>query len=530
MHEIVVYRTHVEITNYKKGDCPYIEKKHSVKRMITQKYFQMEPKGMEYDAQRRVLMLPRGVDIERLKWTLGDDTTVRILTEFDALENMTTKLNIKYTPRDEDQKAAIKFIMGLDEYAYTSHYSMISLNLNTGKGKSYCAIASMALKNMRTVIITDTNGCLEQWGSYFQQYTDISPNEICLLDPSNIHRFIKSGKRYSVYLILHATLRAYANRYGWQGVTELFNFMRVGAKIFDEAHLDMDNMFKIDCYTNTFFNLYITATPNRSNYEEDKIFQEYFTGVPMIDLFHEDVDPHTMYAAIKYSSNPSAYDISKCRNNYGLDRHGYADYVVQKEEFRCLLHILIQQALSKPGKSLWYIGTNNAIWVVRDWIYDNYPELVTSIGVFNGQIPKEERREELDKKIILTNTKSAGVALDISGLVECVILAEPFKSRVLAQQTFGRTRADGTIYKELVDRGFRDILKYYNFKRPTFNKYATKCAEIALTDHELKERAKAILLERIHLYCPFSFVDPRTGEFVKKYRTPIYTDDDLIVK
>lgn len=524
MHEIRVFRTHVEITNYRLGDYTYIERQHSIYDKVYHRFY---PKGMHYDADQKILMLPKGVEIDKIKYALGDEAIVRFIPEPDPHDMIDRPLNIKYTPRDEDQKQAIKFIMGMDPYQYTANYAMLSLNLNTGKGKTYCTIASVALRNQRCAIITDTNGCLEQWYNFFQEYTDIDPSEICWVGPNNVRKLINSPKRYSVYLALHSTLRAYANRVGWIGVGNLIKSWGIGIKIYDEAHLDMDNMFKIDCYTNTNLSLYLTATPNRSSYEEDKIFQEHFKGVPMIDLFHYETDPHAKYASLRFNSRPTAAQISACKNAYGLNRMKYVDYLVEQPAFHQLLHILVKQATSKPGKSLWYVGTNNGIAVVFNWLMENYPELALSVGVFNGEIPKEERRSQLDKKIILTNTKSSGAAIDIPGLVEVVNLAEPFKSRVLAQQTFGRLRAPNTIYKDVVDLGFVQTRSYYNFKKPVFAKYATDCLEVRISDQELIDRAKKVLLERKDLYMPFDVPDPRPGhegEYIKKEK---YTDEEI---
>ena len=531
MRSIDVYRTHVELTDYSLGQLPYIEKQHSIYDKVYHKFF---PKGMLYDKNRRALMLPRGVNIDKMKW-LMEDMPINIVNSNDPYESMDRKLNIKYTPRDDDQKEAIKFIMGMDKYYYTRENSMLSLNLNTGKGKTYCTIAAIALRGLRTIIITDTTGCLEQWYNFFREYTDIDESEICWITPNNIRRLEANCQthRHSIYLALHSTIRAYSNRMGWEGVSSLFKAMKVGIKVYDESHLDLDNMFCIDCYTNTFLSLYLTATPNRSSYEEDKIFQEHFNGVPMIDLFHQDSDPHTKYAGIKFNSHPTAYDISDCKNAYGLDRMGYVNYLVQQPHFHYMLHVLIQQTMNKPGKSLWYIGTNNAIAVVFDWLITNYPELTGCIGVFNGEIPKDQRRAQLDKKIILTNTKSSGAAIDISGLVEVICLAEPFKSRVLAQQTFGRCRAENTIYKDIVDVGFPQTKAFYNHKKPVFTKYATECVEVRMEDKNLIERAKRILLDRMGLYTPICIEDPRpghSGEFPMKYRTPIFVEEDFTME
>ena len=106
-------------------------------------------------------------------------------------------------------------------------------------------------------------------------------------------------------------------------------------------------------------------------------------------------------------------------------------------------------------------------------------------------------------------------------------MAEPFKSRVLAQQTFGRLRAPNTIYKDVVDLGFVQTRSYYNFKKPVFAKYATDCLEVRISDQELIDRAKKVLLERKDLYMPFDVPDPRPGhegEYIKKEK---YTDEEI---
>ena len=157
---------------------------------------------------------------------------------------------------------------------------------------------------------------------------------------------------------------------------------------------------------------------------------------------------------------------------------------------------------------------------------ENYPELALSVGVYNGEIPKEERKSQLDKKIILTNTKSSGAALDIQGLTQVINLAEPFKSRVMAQQTFGRLRGAG-IYKDIVDLGFVQTRAYYNFKKPVFSKYATDCLEVRLNDEELLNRAKQVLLDRKDLYMPFDVPDPRPGHEGEYLRKGKYTEEEI---
>ena len=101
--------------------------------------------------------------------------------------------------------------------------------------------------------------------------------------------------------------------------------------------------------------------------------------------------------------------------------------------------------------------------------------------------------------------------MDIKNLVGVVNLAEPFKSRVLAQQSFGRTRDKNTIYKDIVDLGFKQTRAYYNFKKPVFSKYATSCKEVILRDNELKKLVDEIKARRASYIYPITIEDDRKG-------------------
>ena len=162
-------------------------------------------------------------------------------------------------------------------------------------------------------------------------------------------------------------------------------------------------------------------------------------------------------------------------------------------------------ALKKPGKHLFYIGTNDAILYVRDLIYQTFPELINQVGIYTSITPANQKPYELNKKIILSTTKSAGAAMDIKGLVETVNLAEPFKSKVLAQQTFGRTRDKDTVYKDIVDTGFFYTKKFYEFKKPVFKKYATDCVEVNMPPSTMESKINSITNERANLIQPMEF-------------------------
>lgn len=137
------------------------------------------------------------------------------------------------------------------------------------------------------------------------------------------------------------------------------------------------------------------------------------------------------------------------------------------------------------GRALFYIGTNSAITKVKERILMHYPELYNDIGIYTSVNTAAGKLVAKTKRFILTTTKSAGAGEDIAHLKYSVVLAEPFKSEVLTRQTLGRTRDKDTTYIELVDVGFKQIVAYYNSKKPIFAKYATKCSNMSVDNGKL---------------------------------------------
>lgn len=509
-NKIIVKHSSIVINDYTLGDYDKLEKIFSVYDKICHKHFS---KGMEYIEEEKKLILPRGIDIYYLEKIFNTKATLDI--KHDPMDEI-GEVMIKYLPRDNVQREALDFMIGIsNKYINNKQKSQLSVNLPTGKGKSYCSIATISFSRLRTAIITSSLNWLEQWKDYILEYTDIKPREILFLSGSASVNTLLNKKditQYKIILVSIATIRSYGDSNGWDKVTELFKYMKVGYKFYDEAHLNFDTMCKIDFYTNTYKTYYVTATPARSNEDENRIFQLYFKNIPSIDLFNHENDPHTKYISIRYNSHPTPQEITKCKNQYGLDRNKYTDYITTKENYYKVLSLILNIVLKVEGKTLIYIGTTKAIMKTKEWIISTFPELWDQVGVYTSKV-KENKEAQLEKRIILSTTKSCGAAMDIKDLKNTVVLAEPFKSEILAVQTLGRTRADNTFYFEVVDEGFIQIRKFYEYKKPIFEKYALSTAEINFKkQNDLDFAYNNICLERQMKYkkCIFKFTTRTT--------------------
>lgn len=491
MSKIIVKNTCIKITDYEFGSHPDLEKYFLMFNPTNHQYYYQ---GLFYDTENRTLYLPRGIDVYFVEKIMEQKAIVErnMSDEFDMYDD----IMIKTLPRNDVQKEALRFTIGKEEYRDTATKSQLQLNLYTGKGKTYIAIATSAYLGIKSIIITSQSSWLTQWIDRIKQYTNVTDKEIYNIKGSGcIYRLLTKTpeeiRKIKYFAVTHSTLKSYGDTHGWDKITELFQYLRIGLKFYDEAHQNFDNMMKIDYYTNTYKNYYITATALRSNEFENNIYQLSFKNVLAIDLFDPETDPHTEYLSILYSSKPTPQQISSCKNQYGLDRNKYTNLIVTNDNFYMMLDILfeiIEENVGLYEKCLVYIGTNNAISEVYNWIIENHQEFRNNVGVYTSMVSEEEKQQALNKRLILSTTKSAGAAVDIDELKMTVVLAEPFKSEVLARQTLGRTRANNTMYIEIVDKSFHQIKRYYNYKKPIFDKYATRCTEVEIGDLELINR------------------------------------------
>lgn len=492
--KIIVKSSSIEIHDYDMGDCPTIE---GFFKVVNRVDFTISYLGLYYDKEKRIMFLPRGLDVPYIERAIGCQAYFE--TRPDDYGEIGS-VGINTLPRDERQATALRFMLGVKEYERTKYHSQLQLNLGTGVGKTYIAVATAAYMAINSIIITYSVGWLKQWIERIQEYTNIQKKDIMLLSGANSINMILNGKfkPKKIYLTTHSTIQSYAKNYGWDKITELFKVLEIGVKFYDEAHLNFMNTTMIDFYTNTYKTFYLTATPARSDPEENKKYFLYMKNIPAIDLFDAENDPHTHYFSFLFNSGLNTFELSQCKNKYGLNRTKYIEFLMNKPNFWKMAFILMDFVLKTGGKSLFYIGTNEQIAVFYDWIVLNFPWLREDIGIYTSVVDPARKVFEKEKRIILSTTKSAGAAEDIKGLKVTVVLAEPFASEVIARQTLGRTRDRDTYYIELVDLRSIHVRKFYYKKLPIFEKYALDMNHVQFTQQDMDEKSSRVF-DRLYL-------------------------------
>lgn len=503
MEKLVLKHSRIEINNYEIGDCPNLEYTFSIYDHV---YHKTIYKAIEYDSENSRLFIPRGMNIEYLKKMF----LVEPYVDYDHDPYVDTEpIPIKYLTRDDRQMEILKFILGKDKYSYTKSKSQLCINATTGSGKTFITVGAMCFTGSRIIIITSALNWLTQWKDKILEYTPLTSDDIYMISgSSSINKILaRDPLKYQVFLISHSTIKSYGDKNGWYKVDEFFKKLQCRMKIFDEAHLYFDNMARIDFHSNTKKTIYLTATPERSDRDENVIYQQYFKNVPSISLFDENTDPHVHYRAIHINTHPTPMQIQSCSNQYGFDRNKYTDYVCNNPIFLDFVIILMNMLMGINGKILIYIGTNAGINKVVSHILNKWPWLGAYIGIYTSITPKEEKQESLKRKFIFSTTKSCGAASDIAHLQCTVNLAEPFKSSVLAQQTLGRCRADNTLYIDIVDEGFYFTKKYYRIKKSIFAQYAKSISDVYMDENELYNKTESIENDDRKIMCMHVFKD-----------------------
>ena len=172
--KIIVSNTHICITNYTMGDCEQLENIFRTFDPVTHKFNSF---GMYYDKDNKRLYIPAGIDLWRIKRMFEQKYYKReIHHKYQSIDNIL----IKAKPRDDEQRQALRFMCGVNEYSDNYELAQLSVNLNTGKGKTYCSIASICFFRIKSVIITGSTTLLNQWAQEIMRYTNLTMKDISL--------------------------------------------------------------------------------------------------------------------------------------------------------------------------------------------------------------------------------------------------------------------------------------------------------------------------------------------------------------
>lgn len=483
MKSIRVYHTHIEIEPYTQGENFALERSLSIRNKITKQFM-----PLAFMVENNIMYLPRGVDINILKHRFRD-AKVTVYKEHDK---------VQYFPQYEMTKPvlgkieedSIDFLSAEGNFKKARTYSQLSLNIDTGDGKTYSTIASILRKKEIAIVITHKNNIKNQWLASFNNLTTVPKDKVINIESSAIlDKIMKDEIRGYVYLVNHQTLASYAKSHSWGHIGLLFTKLGIGRKVFDEAHKHFANILRVDRNTNTKTSIYLTATFERGKYDEKKVFELAFANVYRFGeetYNYEEKKRHITYIALLYDSHATSEDVFNMKTKLGLSPHKFIEYALEhdtSEALRYWLMHVIERVSTLEGKILITTPKINSSEIVKSMAEEILPN--RKISTIHSRNSEEDNEESKKSDVISSTLSSFDSGTDVPGL-RVLINAGPHSSTSLTSQLPGRLRKyiglnneypDGleTFYIDLIDVSIPECYDMYKRRQPVLKK---KCKKV----------------------------------------------------
>lgn len=475
MKKIKIYHTHIEVSPYILGEAKNLETSCSVWLDAEYRYDNL---AYYYDSNNQTLYLPRGVSIPWLESLF--DTQAENVTECDKFSKF-SGVHMIAEPRDEIQRNSINFLMSKKNFS-TMDNSQLALTLNTGDGKTFCTIYSIIKMRMKAIIITHVETIRDQWYQSFLTFSDIDEDRLMnIVGSSSIDNIMSGKKSADIYFINHKTITSYAQSHGWDAIRSFFMKIKVGIKVYDEAHLCFRNIVRTDMFSNVFKTFYLTATFDRSDDRESTIFKRSFSNVYKFgkgSQGYSEKEKNVIYVPMLYRSGMSDECRAKCMTNYGFSFNRYLDIAMNTDDkLMDMMLIALHAAIKLEGRILITTSTIDSI----EYIYNRIVNL--NIGKTVGKVHSmqdnsENMRVKDESDIIVSTIKGNGTGADIKNL-RCVINIESYSSPIIANQLAGRLRPYGdnkdSYLFEIIDISHKSIENQY---KKRLKQLRIKCKDV----------------------------------------------------
>lgn len=362
-------------------------------------------------------------------------------------------LNINF-PLTTDMEAR-DYQIGLIEFLSIPNQPIKVTNLQTGLGKTYCALSSMVNIGLRTVIQL-RGGYVSRWLDDLEGLFSFKKGDILVIRGrdallSLINLAKSDDLDAKVIIITNKTLYKLFEEYekdgddNYYGINpaELYDLLRAGLRIVDEVHEDYHFSFRSDIYSNVQSSIHLSATLDT----EDPFRRRMYDIALPLDCWYKGVeyDKYIQSYALFYPTTEKS--LPKLRlNERGQDTYSHGAYeksiLRQKALLPTYLEICRYPIQRFYIEDDWQGGQKCIVFcylvefctVLRDYLRGIYPELRIEeyVAATDAQVLK-------DAEIIISTIKSAGTAQDIPDL-KVSVLTHAVRKKEANIQTLGRLR------------------------------------------------------------------------------------------
>lgn len=396
--------------------------------------------------------------------------------------NTTTQVNLQMRPDWKDRpehEAALTHLLN-------DKTPMRGNDLQTGKGKTYVGIKTTTILRHPTLIICES--LVEQWIENFLEKTTI-PNEriyviqgidsiVNLWKQLDDTIIAKKQVKTDPWIIIGSlkTLATYAQHEDLPyselpTLNDLLVRIGIGEVIHDEIHLSTNMHVLIDLVINVEHNLYLSATPKRSDKYEQAIFNRIFPK-GMIGGTNK-YDKYVNSKIILYDLNTKCNEKRFVNFGYGYSHIKYESIVLNDPSLRPkFLELIIRNLYvdfynraEKEDKCLIIVSTVRMAEWVRNELKKRFD--IYDIRTYTSSDPIDNL---YDADIIVSTPKSCGVGKDIKGLIT-LINTVSMASEPGLEQLFGRLRklpGKECRFVDLINQTVESQMRHYNNKKAIY--------------------------------------------------------------
>lgn len=476
LNRIILRHGHIAITNYTLGDNWEFERYLSI---FDASYYCYQLIGGYYVERFREMRVNRGIDIGMLRKFFPNHS---IYVDNYAYPRLKEPISLIAPPKDKFQMDAIKFIACKGKYAKNIKFSQQIIDADTGKGKTYLGVCASVICSGRTIIFVPKNILMDIWKNSYMMFSDVKESEILFVKGSKKCEQIRYGEFEDIKVFIFSidTFLSYLQSYGELATMEMLKKTRCTLKIIDEFHLDMVTCAKIEALSNFRLNLYMSASPGRSESRENRVFNNLFSGVPRLSKSVDNSTSDHINVVIKnYDFIPTSEEIRKMVSpTRGLNGKLYESILMdskppRNESFVKALLYMLQLAkgnLVENNKILILAGTIKGINKIM-----KIAELVFGDGecsVYYSKLKQKEKEKALKKRVIVATDNSLGTGADIKG-VQYVFNVVTYTSKIGVIQYSGRGRKLNNakvVYVEFVNVGYHKTFMQYMKREPYLRK------------------------------------------------------------
>ena len=359
---------------------------------------------------------------------------------------------------------------------------------------TYCTGYGIGLYGKKALIIMHRDSLRTQWNESLFMMNGFEHRYVHEIDNTQELYNIAIGEYtddYDVYLITHATFRAGLKRIGDLEVAQnICKNLGIGVKIIDEAHLEFKDILLLDFICNVKRNIYLTATPGRSQRDENTIYWNVFKPAtfyaPSNELNADTRNKWMVYTTVRLSTEcpPNIYRYQVNRGK-GMNPASYGKWVIardkRKRHFKCCKELIMECFdRDENAKVLVLIPLIALCDSLMDFLIEELDKedrfrYALSIRTINSTNSKQDNENNKKADVIISTIGSMGVGMDVKGLTD-IINMTPYCSKLTAEQSLGRVRYAGKVghYYDIIDTSVQMDVFWWRSRSKTLKNLSMK--------------------------------------------------------